>query len=144
MHGVLPFFPIERRLAYMSHIATWLTEGGILISSTHLGAKPDPATEEKRTHLAIANLQSLAFAEPAVDAATIATLTKRLHDGLGRRGREPTVFAGLDEATDFYRSAGLDLSSSWVVFHRQEGAAKPHRKYKSRCIVMCGKTSEHS
>lgn len=139
MHGVLPFFPFERRLAYMSHIATWLSVSGILISSTHLGTKPDQATNEKRTQLAVANLQSLANAEPAVDVAAIATLTKRLHDGLRRRDSEPTVFAGLDEAVNFYQSAGLNLTSSWVVFHQQEGAAKPHRKYRKRCIVMCGK-----
>jgi hypothetical protein len=136
MHGVLPFFPFSLRHDYMSHIATLLSQNGILISSTHLGSKPDRTTHAKRTELAIANLRKFANAGLAVDAETVETLTDRLNDNPRSRENDPSVFATLDEATDFYQSAGLNVQSTWLVHHQSDDIVRHNRKYKHRCIVM--------
>ncbi len=136
MHGVLPFFPFAVRHDYMAHITTWLSQDGALISSTHLGSKPDRTTNAKRTQLAVANLRKFANAGLGVDAKTVATLTDRLNDNPKGRENEPSVFAEPDEATDFYQSAGLNVQSAWLVHHQSDDTAKHNRKYNRRCIVM--------
>ena len=136
MHGVLPFFPSAQQHDYMTHIISWLSADATLISSTHLGRDPDRTTHARRTELAIANLLEFANAGLGVDAKTVASLTKRLNDSPHRRENERSVFAGLDDATGFYRSACLALQSAWVVHHHAADTAKFNRKYKQRCIVM--------
>lgn len=137
MHGVLPFFPSEVRLQYLAHIAGWLKPASYLISSTHLGTKPDLTTEEKRTHQAISNLRTLAGEDPHLSSERVDALIARLRTSLKTRKSEPKVFADADEATAFYQAAGLRVRSSWIVNNQSEGAGRPHRKYKSRCIVLC-------
>lgn len=141
MHGVLPFFPAQQRLAYMLHIATWLSERGLLISSTHLGTKPYTNADEIRTNTAIANLRSFAASALSLDATTVEVLVNSLQNSRAKLTSELTVFADLTAATAFYQSAGLALSSSWIVHLQPKAATVHHRKYKERCLVMCRKAS---
>lgn len=137
MHGVLPFFPAKLRLQYLSHIAGWLKPGGFLISSTHMGSKPDLTTGEKRAHLAISNLRELAATGPTMDAGATDALVERLRSSLKARTSEAKVFADAGEATEFYRATGLKVVSLRVINNQPEHSGKPHRKYKSRCIALC-------
>ena len=137
MHGVLPFFPVLRRREYLRAIRDWLAPEGTLISSTHMGAKPDLSTTEKRTHQALENLKALVASDPGVLADREVALTERLRRSLGTRESDPQVFKDVVEASAFYAAAGLDVGSIWIVNHQKQGTGRPHRKYQSRCIAFC-------
>lgn len=141
MHGVVPFFPADQRADYLSHIAGWLSGQGILISSTHLGTKPYPNTDDVRTRMAIENLTTLAEDMPEIDAAILAKLIGRLEGSRETWTTERTVFKDLDAAIEAYEAAGLMLSSGWVVRLGKRAAAQQFRRYKSRCIVICNKAA---
>jgi hypothetical protein len=142
MHGVLPFFPITERNRYLTHIAKWLSRDGVLLSSTHLGAKPYPNTDKIRTATAIENLAHYAALPTSdIDDETVAMLVRRLEASRGRSTTARTVFADLQEATRVYEAAGLQILHANTVQIDGGGEAKMHRKYKTRAIVMCAAKS---
>ena len=137
MHGVVPFFPADRRQDYLKHIAGWLSEEGILISSTHLGTKPYQNTDTVRTQMAIESLRELAKNRLILDASTLDGLVKRLEKGSETRSVETTVFPDIESAVEAYTAASLEVTSHWIVQLNSGKATQHYRRYKHRNIVVC-------
>lgn len=137
MHGVVPFFPVDQRPAYLRHIATWLSDGGILLSSTHLGTKPYQNTDSVRTQMAVDNLKDMAAQNLLPERPSLATLIQRLVASRETQSVETTVFPDSDSVISAFEAAALKVNSHWVVRLDGGKAAKNFRRYKHRSIVTC-------
>jgi len=137
MHGVVPFFPAHKRLDYLRHVATWLSDEGMLISSTHLGTKPYQNTDAVRTKMAIDNLTVLVRQNSNLDDQMLAAMIERLEASCETRGGETTVFENVETAETSYEAAALHVKSHQVVQLDTSESETHFRRYKQRSIVTC-------
>lgn len=133
MHGVLAFFPADRRREYMQRISGWLDEDGYVVSATQVGEHRETPEEVA----AVVDVQTAAFQrfvdeghprEP-VDVAYF-------RDSIGKavriRRSYEALFSDLDELAAFYEGAGVHLLDRAVV----EINSEEKRRYKQRAVVL--------
>ena len=133
MHGVLPFFPVDRRLDYMSHIVRWLDPEGLMASSSQIAEsnQRDPVDDEVARHRA--TLEAFLAAEASDMVVDRDAMFTRLQRAALIRGSYPRVFDDEAALQSFYSKAGLTLLNSHVV---ATDATDTSRGYTHRAVIL--------
>ncbi|MEP4443900.1 MAG: class I SAM-dependent methyltransferase [Hyphomicrobiales bacterium] len=146
LHGVLSFFPAEKRHEYLRHISGWLTSDGILLSSTQLGQKRGNEESNKRVAHGLSNLRKLMNENAIHDEEQREFLEQQLSTGVLARSRHEELFANEDKAISFYKNAGLEVESFSCIDNTNRTVDGLERRYQERGIARCrvarGKVSE--
>jgi hypothetical protein len=133
MHGVLPFFPVDRRLDYMRRIAGWLDEGGLVVSASQIGETSPKTETEAQITQRIAALDAYLASHGGPGALDAEALRARIRRAVVLRRSYPKLFADEDALVAFHAAAGLDLVACRIV---QLGADPSPRRYDRRAVVL--------
>jgi len=133
MHGVLPFFPVERRLDYMSHIVKWLDREGLLVSSSQIAESNQSESVDDEVARHRATLETFLAAEASDVVVDRDAMFARLHRAAKIRGSYPRVFDDVVALQSFYSKAGLTLLNRHVV---ATGETDTSRSYTHRAVIL--------
>ncbi|MFK8034830.1 MAG: class I SAM-dependent methyltransferase [Hyphomicrobiales bacterium] len=137
LHGVLSFFPAEKRHEYLRHISGWLSPDGVLLSSTQLGQKRGNEESNKRITHGLSNLRKLMTENAMHDEEQRDILEQQLTAGVLARNRHEELFANEDEAISFYENAGLEVESFSSIDNSDRTVDGLERRYQERGIAKC-------
>jgi len=137
MHGVVRFFPLDMRDAYMMQIGNWMHRNAILISSTHLGDRTGEARMTAARSKAFANVDELSQQGQLPKGMSVDAIKDAVAEGVATGASMPTTFADPNEAIAYYSSVGLPPISFWITNTAGRSPLSAERQYRFRGIAMC-------
>ncbi len=137
LHGVLTFIPDTQRLSVLKHIGTWLSPGGVLISSTQMGHKRGHTEQKARVEQALQNLQTILADSTDIEGSEAYVLESQLKEGMLARSQHADLFDTEEVANDFYKSAELTVENFTCIEFGKRTTKGLERRYCQRGLAVC-------